>query len=131
MPYCCQQLQGIIKKQTNQRIDATHIISHVNRISTTDLLFRTVKCVVEEIAKLNKDIYDKKVPEYIKERYSNRFSSFGMSKEKRMDRQIEIVEDGLLLKELLSNLPNEDIENYRQIKIMYTIFTENIVVKKN
>lgn len=35
----------------NQRVDATHVVSHVNRISTTDLLFRTVRCVVEEIEK--------------------------------------------------------------------------------
>ena len=42
------QEKGFIKKRSKQRIDATHIISHVNRIST-DLLFRAVKCVVEEI----------------------------------------------------------------------------------
>jgi len=43
--------KGFVKKRTKQRIDATHIISHVNRISTTDLLFRSVKCLVEEIEK--------------------------------------------------------------------------------
>ena len=43
------QEKGFIRRRTKQRIDATHIISHVNRISTTDLLFRAIKCVVEEI----------------------------------------------------------------------------------
>jgi hypothetical protein len=36
------QDKGFIKRGTRQRIDATHILSHVNRISTTDLLFRAV-----------------------------------------------------------------------------------------
>ncbi len=31
------QKKGFIKKRSKQRIDATHIIAHVNRISTTDL----------------------------------------------------------------------------------------------
>ena len=30
---------GFLRKHANQRIDATHVVSHVNRISTTDLLF--------------------------------------------------------------------------------------------
>ena len=119
-----------IKKKTNQRIDATHIVAHVNRISTTDLLFRTVKCVVEEIEKLNKEFYDKEIPEDIKERYSCRFSSFGLSKAKRVDKQAEIVEDGLHLKKLMANLSEGDIEKYKQLKIMEIIFEENVIIKK-
>lgn len=119
-----------IKKKTNQRIDATHIIAHVNRISTTDLLFRTVKCLVEEIEKLNIDFYENEVPEEIKERYAKKFSSFGMSKSTRMDKQADIVEDGLYLKNRLSELCAEEIENYRQLKIMETIFEENVIIKK-
>jgi transposase len=64
------QEKGFIKKRTKQRIDATHIISHVNRISTTDLLFRAVKCVVEEIEEKDSDYYEKEIPEHIQERYS-------------------------------------------------------------
>jgi transposase len=86
------QEKGFIKKRTSQRVDATHIIAHVNRISTTDLLFRAVKCVVEEIEARNPEMYEKEVPEEIKERYANDFSSFGMSKAKRADKQAEIVE---------------------------------------
>jgi transposase len=33
------QQKGFIQKRTHQRVDATHIICHVNRICTTDLLF--------------------------------------------------------------------------------------------
>jgi len=72
----------------------------VNRISTTDLLFRTVKALVEEIKK-SPEFYEKKIPEDIKERYSQCFSSFGISTERRSDKQAEIVEDGLTLKSLL------------------------------
>ena len=82
---------NFIRKNTNQRIDAKHIISHVNKISTTDLLFRTVRCVMEEIDKLAGEIYSEYVAEYLKKRYGNRFSPFGVSKEKRQDRQAEIV----------------------------------------
>ncbi len=119
-----------IKKKTNQRIDATHIVAHVNRISTTDLLFRTVKCVVEEIEKLNKEFYYKQIPEDIKERYSCRFSSFGLSKAKRVDKQAEIVEDGLHLKKLIANVSESEIEKYKQLKIMEIIFEENVIIKK-
>jgi transposase len=98
------QEKGFIQRRTKQRIDATHIISHVNRICTTDLLFRAVKCLVEEIEKKDADYYEKELPEQIKERYSKRFSSFGMSKDKRADKLAEIVEDGLYLKALLRNI---------------------------
>jgi hypothetical protein len=60
--------------------------AHVNRISTTDLLFRTVKCLVEEIEANDSEYYKKELPEHIRERYSNRYSSFGMSKDKRAEK---------------------------------------------
>ena len=95
------QSLGLIRKHTNQRVDATYVISHVNRIPTTDLLFRAVRCVVEEIEKKAPEIYKVKLAEYLKERYGNRFSSFGMSKEKRQERMAEIIEDGRVLKSVV------------------------------
>jgi hypothetical protein len=71
------QEKGFIGRRTKQRVDATHIIAHVNRISTTDLLFRTVKCLVEEIEANDSEYYKKELPEHIRERYGNRYSSFG------------------------------------------------------
>lgn len=122
--------KDFIKNDTNQRIDATHVIKHINRISTTDLLFRTVKCVVDEIKKLDKAYYDKYLPEYIKLRYSERFSSFGMSKDKRSDKQTEIIEDGFLLKKLLEEIKSEKLNEIEQIKIMDTIFSENVKIEE-
>ena len=124
------QEKGFIKKRSKQRIDATHIISHVNRISTTDLLFRTVKCVVEEIEKKDPDYYEKELPEHIKERYSQRFSSFGMSKEKRGEKLAEIVEDGLYLKSLLEKVSSEELVDMEQLEIMETIFEENVKISR-
>ena len=124
------QENGFIKKRVKQRIDSTHIISHVNRISTTDLLFRAVKCLVEEIEKQDPEYYEGEIPEYIKERYSKRFSSFGMSKERRADRQVEIVEDGLYLKSLIERYPPENMRELKQLSIMETIFAENVRIKK-
>lgn len=124
------QKYGFIRKNTNQRVDATHAISQVNRISTTDLLFRAVRCLMEEIEKLAKDVHRDYVPEYLKERYGNGFSSFGMSKEKRYERQAEIVEDGFLLKSILEVQCGDDIEEFKQLVIMETIFEENVVIKK-
>ncbi len=71
--------KDFIKKNTNQRIDATHIVKHVNRISTTDLLFRAVKCIVDEIKRKDNNFYDNHLPNDIKERYLNTFSSFGVN----------------------------------------------------
>lgn len=122
--------KDFIQNQTNQRIDATHIIRHVNKISTIDLLFRTVKCVVEEIKKKDKEYYEKYIPKYIKERYMNKFSSFGMSKEKITEREVEIVEDGLLLKNLLQKEKSEKLNEMVQIEIMDTIFKENIEIEE-
>ena len=122
------QEKGFIKRDTNQRIDATHIIKHVNRVSTTDLLYRAVKCVLEEIKKNDSEYYQKMIPEYKKERYMNKFSSFGMSKEKRSDRQAEIVEDGLSLAEQLKTNPCKNYEKMKQLEIMNTIFEENVEI---
>jgi transposase len=122
------QEKGFIKKRTKQRIDATHIISHVNRISTTDLLFRAMKCVVEEIEKKDVRYYEKQLPEHIRERYSERFSSFGLSKEKRGEKLAEIVEDGLYIKSLLEKVPLEKLGELKQLEIMETIFEENVII---
>lgn len=121
---------GFLRKHTNQRIDATHVISHVNRISTTDLLFRTVRCVLEEIEKKAPEVYGKHVPQYMKDRYRNRFSSFGMSKEKRHDRQAEIIEDGMLLRSMIEERLSGRIEQFKQLAIMATVFEENVIIKK-
>ena len=37
----CQK-HGFVEKRTKQRIDATHIVKYLNRISTTDLLHRSL-----------------------------------------------------------------------------------------
>lgn len=118
----------LIKKRANQRVDATHVVSHVNRIATTDLLFRTVKCLAEEIEKKAPEFYESELPEYLRERYENRFSSFGMSKEKRADRMAEIVEDGRLLATIIREELPERVEEFEQLAIMETIFEENVVV---
>ena len=120
------QEKAFIRSRTKQRVDATHIISHLNRISTTDLLFRAVKCLVEEIEQRDPEYYEKQIPEYIRERYGKRFSSFGLSKEKRADKLSEIVEDGLYLKSLLGKGGLSDL---KQQEIMETIFRENVIIK--
>ncbi len=124
------QEKGFIKRKTKQRIDATHIISHINRISTTDLLFRAVKCVVEEIEKKDPDYFEKEVPEHIKERYSSRFSSFGMSRNKRGEKLAEIVEDGMYLKMFLEKVAPEKLRDLRQLEIMEIIFQENVKISR-
>jgi len=53
-----------------------------------------------------------------------------MSKEKRTDKQAEIVEDGLYLKKLLTNLSDTERGAYQQTSIMEKIFEENIIIKK-
>ena len=118
----------LIKKRANQRVDATHVVSHVNRIATTDLLFRAVKCLAEEIEKKAREYYETELPEYLRERYENRFSSFGLSKEKRADRMAEIVEDGRLLATIIREDLPERAGEFEQLPIMETIFEENVVV---
>lgn len=120
--------KGFIKKESKQRIDATNVIAHVNRISTTDLLFRSVKCVVEELEQKFGEFYGAKVPSVIQERYSSQFSSFGMSKEKRNEKQIQIAKDGIFLKKIIENYSSEMINEVDQLKIMETIFEENIKI---
>jgi hypothetical protein len=56
------QDEGFIRRRINQRVDATHIISHMNRIATTDLLFRAVRCLVEEIEKNDPGYYRTEIP---------------------------------------------------------------------
>jgi len=124
------QDKGFIKKRTKQRVDATHIISHINRISTTDLLFRAVKCLVEEIEQKDPQYYEDEIPEYVKERYSQQFSSFGMSKSKRGEKLSEIVEDGLLIKGQLEKCLPDRLSDLEQLEIMETIFQENVVIKR-
>ena len=125
------QRHGFLRQHTNQRIDATHIVAHMNRISTTDLLFRTVRCVVEEFKKREPEVYRNEAPEHLNDRYTNDFSSFGMSKKKRHDRLAEIIEDGLGLQSIITKHFGEHADEFKQLKIMETIFEENMEIKKN
>jgi len=86
--------------------------------------------VVEEIEKKDPVYYGKEIPEHIKERYNNSFSSFGLSKEKRGEKQAEIVEDGLYLKTLLEKVPSERLGEMKQLSIMETIFNENVKIRE-
>jgi len=86
--------------------------------------------VVEEIEKKDPGYYEKEVPEHIQERYSQRFSSFGMSKEKRGEKLSEIVEDGLYVKSLLEKVPSKKLVDMKQLRIMETIFEENVKVNR-
>lgn len=125
------QKRGFIRRTTKQRIDATHIISHVNRISTTDLLFRSVKCLLEDIQKRDRRYYEENIPEALKERYLNKFSSFGMSKDMRYDKMAEIIEDGYYIRSILNEIRSERLGDLEQLRIMDTIFEETVIVKKN
>jgi len=122
--------RGLVKKRTKQRIDATHIIAHVNRISTTDLIFRAVRCVVEEIEKKDNKFYEQQIPDDIKERYGKKFSCFGMNKAKRGEKMAEIIEDGFYIKRLIAEDRSELLKELKQIEIMETIIKENVTIKE-
>lgn len=120
--------KGFVKKRGKQRVDATHIVKHVNRIATTDLLFRSVKALVEEFEKKFLLTYEEKIPIDIKERYEKKFSSFGMSKERRGDKQAEIVQDGFILEAIAKEY--KITKELDQLQIMLTIFQENIIIRE-
>ena len=124
----CQK-HGFVEKRTKQRIDATHIVKHVNRISTTDLLHRSLTALMRVIKKYNSELYED-LPEHIHERYSKPHSSFGLSKSKRADKQAEIIEDGYLLESLLNDQEKISPEISAQLEIMKTIFSENVVIRE-
>jgi transposase len=117
--------KGFIKERSKQRIDATHIVKHINRIATTDLLFRTVRALVEEIERKEPDFYQEHISDDIKERYGKPFSSFGYSKERRADKQLELIEDGFQLRAMVHRY---GIQNLDQLTIMETVFSENVVI---
>jgi transposase len=122
--------KGFIKKNANQRIDATHIIKHLNRLTTTELLFRSVRVLLEKLEKNNPNWFNNTIPEDLRERYSKKFSSFGLSKEKRSDKQAEIVEDGYRLAALLEKEAIKDDETSKQVSIMNTVFDESVKIRK-
>jgi len=120
--------KGFVKKRGRQRVDATHIVKNINRISTTDLLFRSVKVLTEELAGKFNTIFEENVPADIKERYGKKFSSFGLSKQRRGDKQAEIVQDGFILESIAKECKIDD--DLVQLPIMLTIFLENVVISE-
>lgn len=120
--------KGFVKKRGKLRVDATHIIKHINRISTTDLIYRSVKALCEELEHKFEAIYEETVPLDIKERYEKKFSSFGMSKQRRGDKQAELVQDGLMLQAIAKECKIE--AELIQLQIMLTVFEENIIIKE-
>ena len=122
--------KGFIKKNTNQRIDATHIIKHLNRLTTTELLFRSVRVLLEKLEKYNLNWFNSNIPEDLRERYSKKFSSFGLSREKRSDKQAEIVEDGYRLAVLIDKEAIKDDDTSKQLSIINTVFDESVKIRK-
>ncbi len=122
--------KGLIKSNSHQRIDATHIVKHLNRISTTELLFRTVRVLLEVLERNNPVWYEENIPADLIERYSKKFSSFGMSKGKRSDKQAEIVEDGYRITRMIEGSKIENEEVLKQLKIMKTVFQENVIIRE-
>ena len=120
--------KGFVKKRGRQRVDATHIVKHVNRISTTDLLFRSVKALVEELEQKFPDICEDRLPEDIRERYAKTFSSFGMSKQRRGDKQAELIQDGLMLQAIAGECAIAD--ELVQLPVMLTVFQENVIFRQ-
>lgn len=120
--------KGFIKKRGNQRVDATHIVKNVNRVTTTDLLFRSVKALVEEFEKKFFLVFEEKIPIDIKERYEKKSSSFGMSKERQGNKQAEIIQDGFILETIAKDCKIEN--ELDQLQIMLTIFRENVIIKE-
>jgi transposase len=120
--------KGFVKKRGKLRVDATHIVKHINRISTTDLIFCSVKALVEELEEKFNKFYKEKVPGDIKERYEKKFSSFGMSKQRRGDKQAELVQDGLMLQAIAKECKIES--ELVQLQIMLTVFQENIIIRE-
>ncbi len=125
----CQE-KGFVEKRKKQRIDATHIIKRLNRLSTTDLLFRSVQLVVKKVKKSDAHFYEEHIPEDIKERYSKTFSSFGLSKVSRVGKQAELIEDGYLLQSILEREEELSANVFEQLEIMHTIFRENVIIHK-
>lgn len=120
--------KGFVRKRAKQRVDATHIVKHVNRISTTDLLFRSVRALVEELEEKFFTIYEKRLPEDIRERYAKPFSSFGMSKQRRGDKQAELVQDGFIIEAIAGEcgIAAELV----QLPVMQTVFRENVIIRE-
>ncbi len=85
---------------------------------------------LEEINKKDASYYEKNIPEDLRERYENKFSSFGMSKDKRADKMPEIVEDGYYIKSILEKIKREGLSDLEQLAIMETVFNENVIVKE-
>src|SRR6266702_4271864 len=118
------QEEGLVAKRTRQRLDSTHVIGLVARLSTLDCIRETLRLALEE---LGEALPEKERPDFwplLWERYVENKLDYESAEAVLRSKQKQAGEDICLLLKWLDPLP-VPVREGRQVALLRKVFEEN------
>jgi hypothetical protein len=123
------QEAGLLKKRSKQRLDSTHIIGAVARLSALECVRETMALALEE---LQPRLKSEQLPEFwalVWERYVESKLDFKISEETLRAKQRQVGEDCWRLLQWLDPLPVE-LREAKQVALLRGVFAQQYVVER-
>jgi len=124
------QEEGLVAKRTRQRLDSTHVIGLVARLSTLDCIRETLRLALEE---LGEALPEKERPDFwplLWERYVENKLDYKSAEAVLRSKQKQAGEDICLLLKWLDPLP-VPVREGRQVALLRKVFEENYTLDEN
>jgi DDE family transposase/transposase-like protein DUF772 len=118
------QEEGLVPKKTRQRLDSTHVIGLVARLSTLDCIRETLRLALEE---LQEALVQTELPDFwllLWERYVENKLDYRSAEALLRSKQKQAGEDICLVLKWLEPLPVE-VREGRQVALLRKVFAEN------
>jgi len=124
------QEEGLVPKKTRQRLDSTHVVGLVARLSTLDCIRETLRLALEELAEA---LAETERPDFwplLWERYVENKLDYKSAEAVLGSKQKQAGEDIALLMKWLEPLGLE-VREGRQVKLLRRVFEENYILEKS
>ena len=123
------QSAGLVKKRDKQRLDSTHIVGAVARLSALECVRETLALALEE---LKPKLEFEQRPEFwdlLCERYVESKLDYKSSEETLQAKRVQAGNDCLRLLEWLGPLPSE-LREAKQVSLLREVFAQQFVVEE-
>jgi transposase len=124
------QQEGLVPQKTRQRLDSTHVIGLVARLSMLECTRETLRLALEELAQVLPETERPDFWELLWERYVENKLDYKSAEAVLQNKQKQAGEDIYSLLQWLDPLPVE-LRQGRQVALLRKVFSENYIVDEN
>jgi Transposase DDE domain/Transposase domain (DUF772) len=124
------QEEGLVPKRSRQRLDSTHVLGLVARMSRLECVRETLRLALEELAPALGDLQRPDFWTLLWERYVESKLDYKSSEAVLKQKQVQVGEDSLRLLRWLEPLPVL-LRCGRQVELLRRVFEEHYTVQEN